>query len=415
MIFNCCQCGEDFVGRQYAGKQRTGGRRFCSRTCKQVKYNADRKATTPKKECQSCSSLFVARNRRQIFCKTCKRKTGPYEKKCIQCGTSFLARRLYDKFCCRDCHRNYLGRVQFRDCVVCGTRFEVVGGPFKTCSLACQVEQQKRNNKQFHRAAMLAHETVQANFPGLNVAAMLPGTHTHGPGRTALKIVDVLGSRSQLKADLEAKGPTWEPARKCLECGADFCPASHEGTCSDECNQARVKRQRAKVLGRTPRPLIINCKACGIAFRAMNSAVTCSPKCSRDWKAIREFGKPPRPLIVDCKVCGSPFRPGSNAVTCSPECSRIYKSQYAIARYAALTKKQRLVLRQKGRVAARKRRGNILPVKKCVVCGTKFVRKYSNQKFCSPGCRPLDYLRKRRLTGKTQKQLTAKHATERAV
>lgn len=95
-------------------------------------------ATLREKACVVCGQIFKPNSARQKYCSdACRCGT----KTCIQCGKEFLQKeRTTGNFCSRACWYAWPGRIEDRECPVCGKMFRPNDSRQKTCSMGCSIE-----------------------------------------------------------------------------------------------------------------------------------------------------------------------------------------------------------------------------------------------------------------------------------
>lgn len=122
------------------------------------------------------------------------------------------------------------------------------------------------------------------------------------------------------------------PDKECAWCGATFQP--HNGKqiyCCRECKTERIladqhMRRRAAAERMKAAAPIRACVVCGGPVQDTNpNRKTCSGECAatleRTRKRIARLGNLD-PITATCAVCGAEFEKINSAVTCSPACSR---------------------------------------------------------------------------------------------
>jgi len=142
----CLQCGKDFHA------QPSEKRKYCSPKCYHKAINKQ-----VKRICANCGKICNVQPRKAkstlTFCsRLChneftskKFATLRVEKKCEQCGQLFTVGqwRKNQRFCSKECQRDYPGKRIVKHCVVCGKEIRIYPSRLKTyknhfCSIECR-------------------------------------------------------------------------------------------------------------------------------------------------------------------------------------------------------------------------------------------------------------------------------------
>ena len=331
MILNCCVCNSEFSGRpgNFGGSNRS-----CSPTCSQEYARQKTKRWYAENRDKAAA---YNKGRPQL-----SRAKPPVERECVVCGTTFLAagrkkgviRGQQAKTCSEVCGKKLLDsrltkqrstpeyralEHQWRDarkarqygtrkCEICGVPWSLDwpnGSHSWVCSTACRQQSILARRRERYRLAFLAYETVLTRCPGLDLKAIdreIYGRTRSNTwlGPTALKVIKQLGLLDDLRRDLAAKGPEWEPGtlRRCENCGVQFVGSGPVKTCSFECGRLVVRRKQNNKKGRKTvpvEPMLLTarkCEVCGGSFTTtVRRKVTCSPKCSRTRKNSGRYAR----------------------------------------------------------------------------------------------------------------------------
>lgn len=104
----------------------------------------------PKKTCVTCGNLFQPYSNRHLYCsEQCKRGLCV----CKGCGKQFVPKgKTTGQWCSKKCWYEWPGRIQDRDCPVCGKTFRPKYSRQKTCGYGCADKSRRTAKRNTHCA-----------------------------------------------------------------------------------------------------------------------------------------------------------------------------------------------------------------------------------------------------------------------